>query len=458
MDAITRIKLQKQPKKDFLKETKTAVQAAMQAQPMDTNKVAKTLPQPATAEVKPEVEQSPFNPVNVAESGLNQAIPKVSPRIPTPQSQPAFTPAPTDIQVTANQDIKQLQSDISKTHGDNTNVPLSSGKLTGVPVNDITAQTEAIQQNKQNISDINYTQKRQSNTKLTPELANEIMKREGYQGLWDAINKDSAYEGQDEIDKRDKREKQRNLITSIADGLSSIANIGGTLAGGVAQKQTSLSEANTKRRDYQRQLREKDRDKWQAMMLRTGEQQMNYGLAREKQEIERVQNALQFQYQQNRLELDRVREQRMFAKDQATIDYYDKREALLKAQEQKYLSDIENNKAKTGATIEKYKSDASANQIRAGASATNANASQQRANDNTTKTKAEIEMRKNGTWNQKSATGSSSQSKYTPSETPPPETPPKQPVKQSTPTKNTSSLGKYGFNSDNKKHKQDPFK
>ena len=109
MDAITRIKLQKQPKKDFLKETKTAVQAAMQSQPMDTNKVVQTLAQPATAKVAPEVEQSPFNPVNVAESGLNQAVPKVSPRIPTPLSQPAFTPTPTDIQVTAKQDVKQLQ-------------------------------------------------------------------------------------------------------------------------------------------------------------------------------------------------------------------------------------------------------------------------------------------------------------------------------------------------------------
>ena len=420
MDAITRIKLQKQPKKDFLKETLDGVNKQMNPiepvqnvqPPLKQSQTAPTNPQPNNTQV---VEQTPVATPKVAEKGLNQANEQA------------------DLQSINNPTAQQINEN---------NLIAGAKPKEGVPADYVVP------------SPVEFGAK-YDNAQMQKDLADPT---KGYYYVAQQLNRDSAYEGQDEIDKREKREKQRNLITSIADGLSSIANIGGTLAGGVAQKQTSLSEANTKRRDYQRQLREKDRDKWQAMMMRTGEQQMNYGLARSKQEIERVQNALQFQYQQNRLELDRVREQRMFAKDQASIDYYDKREALLKAQEQKYLSDIENNKAKTGATIEKYKSDASANQIRAGASATNANASQQRANDNTTKTKAELEMRANGTWNQKSATGSSLIDKYRPTTTEQPVTetvPQNQPAVASKGVKNLST-GNDAFHYGNKEKRTTP--
>ena len=67
MDAITRIKLQKEPKKDFMRETKAKVEEAMQPQLMDTERVAKTLIQPTIDKVSPEVEQQPFNPEKVAE-------------------------------------------------------------------------------------------------------------------------------------------------------------------------------------------------------------------------------------------------------------------------------------------------------------------------------------------------------------------------------------------------------
>ena len=416
MDAITRIKLQKQPKKDYLQETLDNVHMQMNPNSADVQIPYKdglstsdakipykdglrtsTDPQPE----KPQAEEQISTPTpKVAERGLNQS----------------------DLQAVNNPSEEQIQV--------NNQIAAVKPKE-GVPADYVIP------------SPVEFGAK-YDNAQMQKDLADPT---KGYYYVAQQLNRDSAYEGQDEIDKREKREKQRNLITSIADGLSSIANLGGTLAGGMNQQQTSLSEANMKRREYQRSLREKDRDKWQAMMLRTGEQQMNYGLARSKQEIERVQNALQFQYQQNRLELDRVREQRMFAKDQASIDYYDKREALLKAQEQKFLSDIENNKAKTGAMIEKYKSDASANQTRAGASATNANTGITKAKEQERHNKADEDIERNKT----TSTGSG---KYNP--TPTTVEPPKQPVKQSTPTKNTSSLGKYGFNYGNNKKRTTP--
>jgi len=400
MDAITRIKIQKQPKKDFLGETKAVVEEAMQ-QPQ----TAPVTPQPTNVQA---VEQTPVATPKVAEKALIQA----------------------DIQAVNNPTAQQISE---------------NNQIAGVK------EKEGIPADYVKPTPVDF------GAKMTTDNAKQILKEQGLQGLWNAINKDSAYEGQDEIEKMEKREKQRSLITSIADGLSSIANIGGTLAGGVAQKQTSLSEANMKRREYQRQLRERDREKWQQMMISTGQHQQNYENARRNQEIQYQDNLLKHQYNQQRIELENLKEKRLMAKDERDAQLIDYRIGLLEAQANKTVADIENNKAKTSAYVSKSASDASANQTRAGASIKNANASQQRANDNSIKTQKEIEMRANGTWNQSTAKGSTP-GKYTPT-TPAPSTPTKQPEKQVPATKNTSSLGKYGLNTgDNKKHKQDPFK
>ena len=211
---------------------------------------------------------------------------------------------------------------------------------------------------------------------LTPELASQIMRDGGLPALYAAMNKDSAYEGQDEIDKREKKERQRALVTSIADGLSSIANLGGAMAGGISQNQTSLSEANTKRREYQRQLREKDRDKWQAMMGRAGELQSNYDLSRAKLEHEKVDSMLRNQYQQQNYEIQLLREQRMMAKDERDAQMIEYRIGLLEAQRNKTMSDMESNAIRANAY-------ASSSTTRAAASATSAGASVQRANEQT---------------------------------------------------------------------------
>ena len=209
---------------------------------------------------------------------------------------------------------------------------------------------------------------------LTPELASKIMREGGLPALYSAMNKESAYEGQEAIDKRDKKERQRALITSIADGLSSIANLGGAMAGGLSQNQASLSEANTKRREYQRQLREKDRDKWQAMMSRAAEMQSNYELSRAKLAQDRVDSYLRDKYQQQNYELQLLREQRMMAKDERDAQMLEYRIGLLEAQANKTKSDMENNVIRANA----YASSAN---TRAAASATSAGASVQRANE-----------------------------------------------------------------------------
>ena len=241
---------------------------------------------------------------------------------------------------------------------------------------------------------------------LTPELASQIMRDGGLPALYAAMNKDSAYEGQDEIDKREKKERQRALVTSIADGLSSIANLGGAMAGGISQNQTSLSEANTKRREYQRQLREKDRDKWQAMMGRAGELQSNYDLSRAKLEHEKVDSMLRNQYQQQNYEIQLLREQRMMAKDERDAQMIEYRIGLLEAQRNKTMSDMESNAIRANAY-------ASSSTTRAAASVTSAGASQQRADATSRKTDAEIEMRGEGTWNSGSGSSGSAQTPTT---------------------------------------------
>ena len=209
---------------------------------------------------------------------------------------------------------------------------------------------------------------------LTPELASQIMRDGGLPALYAAMNKDSAYEGQDEIDKREKKERQRALVTSIADGLSSIANLGGAMAGGLSQNQASLSEANTKRREYQRQLREKDRDKWQTMMGRAAEMQSNYDLSRAKIEQDRVDSYLRDKYQQQNYELQLLREQRMMTKDARDAQMIEYRIGLLEAQRNKTMSDMESNAIRANAY-------ANSSITRANASVTSAGASVNRANE-----------------------------------------------------------------------------
>ena len=327
---------------------------------------------------------------------------------------------------------KQPKKDFLKETLDNVQAQINPPVLKGITVSPSTAQAEATEQNKQNIADINYNQRKNGNQALTTELASEILSREGTMGLWNAINKDSAYEGQDAIDNREKKEKQRALISSIADGLSSIANIGGTLAGGISQKQSSLSDANMKRREYQRQIRERDREKWQQMMLRTGENQQNYELAKDRQ-------SLMNEAQQSNL---RVKEMELALKSQRSQGDIDKIYANIadeKEEQKRKWSEYNLKVNQFNEQVKKNNWQKDVGYIKAGASATSARASQQRANDNTTKTKAEIEMRSNGTWNQKSATGAGTGSKYAPV-TAEEQPKPAQAKKTTTPKK-----GKYTF-------------
>lgn len=260
---------------------------------------------------------------------------------------------------------------------------------------------------------------------LTPELASKIMREGGLPALYSAMNKESAYEGQEAIDKREKKERQRALITSIADGLSSIANLGGAMAGGLSQNQASLSEANTKRREYQRQLREKDRDKWQAMMGRAAELQSTYDISRAKLEADRIDSYLRNQYQQQNYEIQLLREQRMMAKDEREAQMIDYRIGLLEAQANKTRSDMENNTIRANA----YASSAN---TRAAASATSAGASVQRANEQVRHNRVTEDQTERGVG--KSTSGTPSSPTFSPM-------PQVQPKKQPKPT----TTNKYAF-------------
>lgn len=403
MDAITRIKLQKQPKKDYLQETLDNVHMQMNPNSADVQIPYKdglrtsTDPQPE----KPQAEEQISTPTpKAAERGLNQS----------------------DLQAVNNPSEEQIQV---------------NNQIAGVKPKEVVPADHVIPSPVE--SGAKY-----DNAQMQKDLADPT---KGYYYVAQQLNRDSAYEGQDEIDKREKREKQRNLITSIADGLSSIANLGGTLAGGMNQQQTSLSEANMKRREYQRSLREKDRDKWQAMMLRTGEQQMNYELAKNKQALVKQMFEVNTQIkllEQRRLNAKDKREELKIAED---IEYR-------KAQQEKIKNDIEVNNKKAKVYADKAYSDMQDSHTRAGASVTSAGASVMNANTNAEKAKEQERHNKADEDIERNKTTSTSSGKYNP--TPTTVEPPKQPVKQSTPTKNASSLGKYGFNYGNKEKRTTP--
>ena len=242
---------------------------------------------------------------------------------------------------------------------------------------------------------------------LTPELASKIMREGGLPALYSAMNKESAYEGQEAIDKREKKERQRALITSIADGLSSIANLGGAMAGGLSQNQASLSEANTKRREYQRQLREKDRDKWQAMMSRAAEMQSNYELSRAKLAQDRVDSYLRDKYQQQNYELQLLREQRLTTESRDRLQLIDYKIALLEAQANKTKSDMENNVIRANAY-------ANSSITRANASATSAGASVKRANEQKRHNLVKEDQEERGVGKTTTSTSTSTSSMFSP--------------------------------------------
>lgn len=304
--------------------------------------------------------------------------------------------------------------------------------------------------------DANYVQPSpvEFGAKYTPEQQQKDLAdpTKGYYYVAQQLARETAYEGQDEIDKRNKREQQRSLISSIADGLSSIANLGGTMAGGVSQNLSSMSEANMKRREYQRSLRDKEKDKWQTMMMRTGEMQQNYELAKDKQAFMNEKRMADLQIKELELGLKSARTQGDIDKIYAQID--------------KIYGDLDRRERELGVRIDQFNETVRKNErqneigrIKAGASSSNAATAKQRA-DEAERHNREIEkLRASGTTNSGTPVTSSA---FTPHINQPateqPPTPTKQPAKQ-TPTNNTTWLGKDGLNTgDNKKHKQNPFK
>ena len=273
--------------------------------------------------------------------------------------------------------------------------------------------------------------------KYTPEQQQKDLSdpTKGYYYVAQQLARETAYEGQDEIDKRNKREQQRSLISSIADGLSSIANLSGAMAGGVSQKQTSLSEANAKRREYQQQLRDKERDKWQAMMMRTGEMQQNYELAKDRQAFMNEKRMADLQIKELELGLKSARTQGDIDKIYAQID--------------KIYGDLDRRERELGVKIDQFNETVRKNErqneigrIKAGASSSNAATAKQRADEQERHNRVVEGQRANGTTNSGTQ---GTPSTFTPFKTTTPQAePPVKPKKAVSEGKRTTPKAKQG--------------
>ena len=83
-----------------------------------------------------------------------------------------------------------------------------------------------------------------------------------YQRLARLQNQAIAPETPEEQLAREKRERSRNTIFNISDGLAHIANIWGTAGGAQAMDISSTSDAHRKSMDYAKQVRDRNREVW----------------------------------------------------------------------------------------------------------------------------------------------------------------------------------------------------
>ena len=150
MDAITRIKLQKQPKKDFLQETLDNVQEQVNPSAKNTE-VNVPYNATTTAPAKPQAAQKPTT-VQTATANVKQPVKALN------QAEQQAVNNPSPEQIAENNQIAGVK------------------EKAGVPDNYVKP------------TPVDF------GAKLTTENAKQILDEQGLPGLWNAINKDSAYE------------------------------------------------------------------------------------------------------------------------------------------------------------------------------------------------------------------------------------------------------------------------
>lgn len=96
----------------------------------------------------------------------------------------------------------------------------------------------------------------------------EVPKQGVYSQMYSQLFSNQQPESPEEVAKREKLEKSRQRITGLSDSLAHVANVWGTIKGGVPANLSSLSEANKRRYEYAKQQRLKNTDAWQRGMFK----------------------------------------------------------------------------------------------------------------------------------------------------------------------------------------------
>ena len=98
-----------------------------------------------------------------------------------------------------------------------------------------------------------------------------------YEQLWTKLydGVEGEPESQEDIEKREKRERRNSNIFALADALGGVANIWGSIKGATPMDLSSLSEANKKRYDYAKDRRERNQEAWRRGMFNARANDMN---------------------------------------------------------------------------------------------------------------------------------------------------------------------------------------
>lgn len=105
-------------------------------------------------------------------------------------------------------------------------------------------------------------------TPIAEQAQTQAPKQGIYSQMYSQLFNNQQPESPEEIAKREKREKTRQTIANLSDSLAHVANVWGTIKGGVPAQLSSLSEANKRRYEYANRQRIENADAWQRGMFK----------------------------------------------------------------------------------------------------------------------------------------------------------------------------------------------
>ena len=145
----------------------------------------------------------------------------------------------------------------------------------------------------------NYVSKAPAETPR-PETPSSPFQGGFYETMYREMNKNIEPDSEEVIKKREKRERSRNNILNLTDGLSAVANLWGASEGAVPHEVASLSDVNRRRYDYAERLRRENQMSWNRGMMQARMADVNKDLQESQMKLAAAKDNRDWQYKQEK--------------------------------------------------------------------------------------------------------------------------------------------------------------